>query len=114
MFAKSRKTYEMLDGMLKPGVSSYHHGAFGSDQEEYYDPNPWPYQTVPVFHPYCTPDPKENSPNFPIVFQRKSLLSRYDGYEGLAHKECPFSYDLDDTKSDEEADEYQLVSYKGL
>ena len=69
---------------------------------------------TPVFHPYCTPDQKENSPNFPIVFQTKSLLSRYDGYEGLAHKEYPFSYDLDDTKSDEEADEYQSLSYKGL
>ena len=38
IFAKFRKPNEMLDGMLEPGVSSYHPDDFGSDQEGYPDP----------------------------------------------------------------------------
>ena len=90
-FEKFRKLYEMLDGMLKPGESSYHPGAFDSDQKGYSDPIPVPCQTAPLFLPCCIPDPKENFPNFPIDFvtsKQNSGISHNNYYwynSGISH-----------------------------
>ena len=100
MFAKYRKPCEMLDGMLKLRVSSYHPDAFGSDQEEYYDPNPWPYQTVPEFPSLLYPRFKRKFSKFPNPFSKTESSEQIPRIRTAYRKECPFSYDPDDTKND--------------